>query len=134
MIRFLADENFNGKILRGIRRENPDADIVRVQDTSIYRAPDPQVLEWAAQAGRILLTHDLETMIGFANARLEAGLPMAGVIAVRDGLPFGQVINDLLLILGQANQLIGKIASYFCHFDEANKKPCRLVTHTVRFA
>jgi hypothetical protein len=38
MIRFLADENFNGKILRGVRRARPDADIVRVQDTDIYRA------------------------------------------------------------------------------------------------
>jgi len=49
MIRFLADENFNGKILRGIQRERPDADILRVQDTSLFQAPDPQVLEWAAR-------------------------------------------------------------------------------------
>jgi len=78
MIRFLADENFNGKILRGVRRELPDADIVRVQDTAIYQAPDPQVLEWAAQQGRILLTHDIETMVGYANQRIAAGLLMPG--------------------------------------------------------
>ena len=58
------------------------------------------MLEWAAQENRILLTHDIETMIGFANARLKAGQPMAGVIAVHDNLPFGQVIDELLLILG----------------------------------
>ena len=75
-LRFLADENFNGKILRGVRRERPDADIVRVQDTPIYQAPDPTVLEWAAQEGRILLTHDIETMVGYANERLAAGLLM----------------------------------------------------------
>jgi hypothetical protein len=45
MIRFLTDDNFNGRILRGVRREHPDADIVRVQDTILYEAPDPQVLE-----------------------------------------------------------------------------------------
>jgi predicted nuclease of predicted toxin-antitoxin system len=100
MIRFLTDENFNGKILRAIRRANPDADILRVQDSSVYQATDPQVLEWATQEGRILLTHDIKTMVGFANARLEAGLPMAGVIAVRLTLPFSQVIDNLLLILG----------------------------------
>ena len=60
MIRFLADENFNGKILRSLRRDYPEVDVVRVQDTAIYGATDPQVLEWAAQEGRILLTHDVE--------------------------------------------------------------------------
>lgn len=84
MIRFLADENFNGKILRGVRRELPDADILRVQDTAIYQAPDPQVLEWAAQQGRILLTHDIETMVGYANQRIAAGLLIPGVIVARD--------------------------------------------------
>jgi predicted nuclease of predicted toxin-antitoxin system len=100
MIRFLADENFNGRILRGIRRERPDVDIVRVQDTAIYQAPDPQVLEWAAQAGRILLTQDVETMVGYANERLAQALPMPGVIVVRDALPLGEVIEDVLILLG----------------------------------
>ena len=99
MIRFLADENFNGRILRGVLREHPDADIVRVQDTALYAAPDPQVLEWAAQEKRVVLTHDIETMIGFARARLEKGQAMSGLIMVRDTVPLGQVIEDLLLIL-----------------------------------
>jgi predicted nuclease of predicted toxin-antitoxin system len=99
MIRFLTDENFNGRILRGVRREHPDADIVRVQDTILYEAPDPQVLKWAAQEGRILLTQDVETMVGFANERLAGGQPMPGVIVVRESLPVGQVVEDLLIIL-----------------------------------
>lgn len=100
MIRFLADANFNGRIVRGVLRERPDADIVRVQDTVIYQADDPTVLEWAAQEGRILLTHDFETMLGYANHRIAAGLKMPGVIAVRDTLPVGQVITDLQIIMG----------------------------------
>ncbi len=99
MIRLLADENFNGRLLRGLRRERPDIDLLRVQDTPIYQADDPQVLEWAAQENRLLLTHDIETMVGFANDRIAAGLPMPGVIAARDRLPMGQVIEDLLLII-----------------------------------
>lgn len=99
MIRLLADENVNGRILRGIRREQPTADIVRVQDTVMYQAPDPQVLEWAAAEGRILLTQDVETMIKYANERLVAGLPMPGVIIAQDTLAVGQVIDDLLTIL-----------------------------------
>ena len=38
-------------------------------------------------------------MIGYANDRLRTGLPMLGVIAVRDSLPVGQVIEDLITIL-----------------------------------
>lgn len=98
MIRFLTDENFNGKIVRGLRRGRPDMDILRVQDTTIYQSDDPHVLEFAAQEGRILLTHDIETMVGFANDRLAAGLPMPGVFAARDSLPIGQVIEDLLTV------------------------------------
>ena len=100
MMRFLADENFNGRVLRGIRREHPDLDIVRVQDTVVYQAADPKVLEWAAQEGRILLTHDIETMVGFANERITAGLPMPGVIAARHTLPIGLVIDEILTIIG----------------------------------
>ena len=102
MIRLLADENFNGRILRGIFREIPDADIVRVQDTEIFEADDPTVLAWAATQNRILLTHDIKTMPKYANERLVAGLPMPGVIAADDDLPFGKVIKvikDILLVI-----------------------------------
>jgi predicted nuclease of predicted toxin-antitoxin system len=99
MIRLLADENFNGKAIRAIRRELPDADIVRVQDTEIYQAPDPEVLEWAATQGRILLTHDVETMIGYANERLAVGLPMLGLIVANKDVTVGQLVNDLLMII-----------------------------------
>lgn len=100
IIRFLLDENFNGKIARGLRARKPDVDMVRVQDTELSRADDSTVLEWAAKEGRILLTHDLDTMTKYANERIEQGLPLAGVILVRDTLPVAKVIDDLLAVLG----------------------------------
>ena len=100
MIRLLADENFDNRILRGLRRENASADIVRVQDTEIYQADDARVLEWAAQEGRILLTHDLKTMPRHAYERVRNGQAMAGVIAVSRSAPIGEVIEDLLIALG----------------------------------
>lgn len=100
MIRFLLDENFNGKIVRGLRARQPDVDMIRVQDTEISGVDDPTVLEWAAKEERILLTHDLDTMTKYANDRIEQGLPMAGVIFVRDTLPIAKVIDDLLTVLG----------------------------------
>ena len=56
MIRFLADENFNNQIVRGILRQNSDVDIVRIQDVELSGVDDPTVLAWAAQEGRIVLT------------------------------------------------------------------------------
>jgi hypothetical protein len=98
-MRFLADENFDNRILRGIRREDAEADIVRVQDTEIYMADDPTVLEWAAKEGRIVLTHDIKTMPKYAYERVKEEKLMLGVIAVHDDAPIGEVIEDLLLSL-----------------------------------
>jgi predicted nuclease of predicted toxin-antitoxin system len=61
-MKFLADENFDNRIVRGLLRRQPDLDIICVQDLEIAGADDPTVLAWAAQAGRILLTHDERTI------------------------------------------------------------------------
>ena len=99
-MRFLADENFDSRILEGVACIHPDFDAIRVQDTEIYQADDPAVLEWAAQQGRILLTRDVNTMVGFAYERVEAGLPMPGVIEIRRQATLGETIDELLIILG----------------------------------
>ena len=44
MLRFAADENFNGDIVRGLLRRNPQLDVVRVQDAGLSGADDPSVL------------------------------------------------------------------------------------------
>jgi hypothetical protein len=65
----------------------------------IYYADDPTVLAWAAQEGRVVLTQDEETLIGFAYERVSAGLPMPGVIEVRQDVPLGVAIADLLILI-----------------------------------
>lgn len=98
MLRFAADENFNNDILRGLQRRRADLDVVRVQDAGLSGAPDPEVLEWAAREGRLLLTHDAATMTAFAYERAARQQPMPGVIEVQRKVPLGQVIEDILLI------------------------------------
>lgn len=99
-MRLLADENFHNDILRALLRSDPELDIIRVQDTELYQASDPVVLAWAAKERRILLTHDVQTMTKYANARVEAGQPMPGVLEVDTDAPIGQVIEEILIILG----------------------------------
>jgi predicted nuclease of predicted toxin-antitoxin system len=63
MLRLVADENFNNNIVRAILRRKVNIDIVRVQEVVLSGADDPTVLEWAAQQRRILLTHDVSTIV-----------------------------------------------------------------------
>jgi predicted nuclease of predicted toxin-antitoxin system len=58
MLRPLADENFNSDIVRGLLLRQPNLDIARVQDVGLAGADDPEVLAWAAENNRIVLTHD----------------------------------------------------------------------------
>lgn len=99
MLRFLADENFRGAIVRGLILRQPTLDLVRIQDVSgLPGTPDPGVLAWAADRGRILLTHDFATVPHDAYARVAAGQPMPGVFAIPDRLPIGSAIEELLTL------------------------------------
>jgi hypothetical protein len=98
MLRLAADENFNGDIVRGLLRRKPDLDIVRVQDVGLSGADDPAVLEWAASEGRIVVTHDVSTLAGYAFERAAFGKSMPGAFAVPAEGPIGSAIDDLLLL------------------------------------
>lgn len=108
----LADENFNGRILRGPVRRVPELDVVRVQDVpEIFTAKDPVILEWAAAENRIILSHDISTMASFAYERIQAGRPMPGVFQVSAAMPVGQAIEELELIVraGRAGEWKGQV-------------------------
>ncbi|PZU95271.1 MAG: hypothetical protein DCE90_12995 [Pseudanabaena sp.] len=98
-MKFLADENFDNTIIRGLLRRKPDVDIVRVRDVGLAGKDDPTVLEWAAQENRVLLSHDVATITRYAYERMAASQTMTGVIEVTFDAPIGRVIEDLLFIL-----------------------------------
>jgi predicted nuclease of predicted toxin-antitoxin system len=111
MIRFVADENFNNHIVRGLLLRNPEVDIVRIHDVGLSSADDPTILEWTVKESRILLTHDVETMPDFAYTRVRAGLPIPAIFIVDQDIPIGQVIDDLSLIVecSEENEWDGQI-------------------------
>ena len=98
MIRFAADENLNDAITRGLRRRQSAIDIVRVQDAGLSGADDRTILQWAAEQGRVLLTHDVSTMTRYAYERLDNGQPMPGVFEVGRTSAIAEVIDDLLML------------------------------------
>lgn len=99
MLRLAADENFNNDIVRGVHRRNAAVDIVRIQDADLSGADDPTILEWTAQAGRVLLTHDVATMTRHAYDRVRQGQPMPGVFEVARNVPIGVAIDEILLLV-----------------------------------
>jgi len=99
MIRLLADEDFDNRILRGLVRRLPHLDIVRVQDVNLQSAHDTEVLAFAAEENRVLLTHDVRTMLDYAYQRIDENLLMPGVFGISQTLSIGEVIEDLILIV-----------------------------------
>ena len=57
-VRFQADANLDGRILRGLRRAVPEIDIRTEADASRAGLKDPEVLRIAADSGRILVSQD----------------------------------------------------------------------------
>ena len=98
MLRLAADENFNGDVVRGLLRQNPTLDIVRVQDVGLSGADDPSVLQWAADQGRVIVTHDISTLAKHAFDRIAAAQPMPGVFEAKSVASVGQAIDDLILL------------------------------------
>lgn len=98
MLRLISDEDVHDDIVRGLRRREASLDIVRAFEVGLDHTPDPIILTWAASHERVLITGDLNTMVGFAWARVRAGQPMPGVVALLENNAIGRVIEDILLI------------------------------------
>jgi hypothetical protein len=111
-VRFLFDEDLNGRIVRGVRRRAPHLDTQTVQSAGLSQATDIELLAWAAAECRVVVWHDHRTMRGYAEERLASELPMGGLMLVRQDYPIGQAIDDLVLIAEttSAEDWRGKIA------------------------
>jgi hypothetical protein len=116
MLQFLTDEDFDGRLSSALLARVPGLDLVRTQDAGLMHTPDPDILAWAAGKGRIALTHDRNTMTGFASTRVNAGHPMPGVFVVDRQAPFGQILSDLEA-RGPASWTSGGIRSSLCHCE-----------------
>ena len=99
MIRLLADENFNGRILRALQRRVPTLDVVRAQDVLPLGTPDPELLRWSAEADRVVLTHDVATLVGYTYDLVLAGTRIPGVIAVPSQNVIGPAVEDLEILI-----------------------------------
>jgi hypothetical protein len=98
MLKLVADENFDNTIVRGLLRRRPNLDIIRIQDVGLLGEEDPVILAYAAEEGRVLLTHDVATITRFAYDRVRQGLSMPGVLEVSTEVQIGRAIEDILIV------------------------------------
>lgn len=103
MVRFLTDEDFDARIVQGLQRRLGALNVLSVRDVGLSSVEDPLILKWAARNHRPLLTHDVNTLVGYANERIRRGDHHAGVIRVPQTLAIGRAIEDLVYIAGVAS-------------------------------
>ena len=99
MVRLLVDQDFDHDILRGLIRRIPNLDVVTAHQIGLSAASDPELLAWAAEAERLIITHDRKTMPSHAADRMATGGRISGVIIVPRQLPMRQVIDELEVIV-----------------------------------
>lgn len=102
MLPLLTDNDFRAPIVRALRRLSPGADIVSAREIGMALAPDEELLAWAAEHGRVLLTHDARTMPPTHYRRIAEGLNPPRLILVVQSMPIGMAAEELLLVLDAA--------------------------------
>ncbi len=111
-VRFQADADLNHVIVKATLRREPSIDFQAAHAAGLSGLHDRDVLALAAQAGRLLITHDRRTMPGhFAEFIMQK--TSSGVIVIPQKLPIRVVVDDLLLIweTSEAEEWINRIQS-----------------------
>ena len=96
-IRYQADNDVRKAIVRGAVRREPEIDFRSAQTARLDGMPDSDVLAMAAREGRVLVSHDFQTMPGHFR-RFTETRRSPGVLLVAQDLPIGQAVETLLLI------------------------------------
>jgi hypothetical protein len=98
LIRYQADADLHYRIVVAARRREPAVDFTSAADSELKGISDPEVLEIAASQGRILITHDRQTMLEQFRRRLEDGKSSPGVFLVSQFAPLGPVVEALVMV------------------------------------
>lgn len=89
----------------------PEIDIRTAADAGLAGLEDPEVLQVAAESGRILVSQDRRTMPAhFARYLISSQSP--GLILLREAISISTAIEELVLVWGasEAEEWIGRIA------------------------
>jgi hypothetical protein len=111
-VRFQADADLNRHIIAAVKRREPMVDFQTAQEAGLSGLDDPVVLAFAASEGRLLVSHDRQTMPWhFAQFIQQRTSP--GLLIVSQHLPVSPAAEELLLIwfASEAEEWINHIGS-----------------------
>jgi predicted nuclease of predicted toxin-antitoxin system len=97
-LRFQADADLDGRVLRGVRRTAPEVDMRSAAEAGLAGLDDSEVLRLAAEEGRVLVSQDRRTMPGHFRRFVASGASSPGVVLLREGISIGMAIEELTLI------------------------------------
>lgn len=95
LIRFLTFESFDGAVIAGVRSKYPRVDIVRAVEVGLGSTPDIDILRWATQHGRVVLSRDISTMRADAINLINQGNPPTGLLLSNDRYSRGAIIDQI---------------------------------------
>jgi predicted nuclease of predicted toxin-antitoxin system len=98
LIRFQADADLRNGIVKAVRLREPSIDFASAAEGELHGLADPEVLELAANAGRILVTHDRRTMIDHFRTRLAEGKSSPGVFLITQSVSMGQIVEAIVMV------------------------------------
>jgi hypothetical protein len=102
-MRYLLDEHLRGPLWHAIHGHNSRGinviDVTRVGDPADLPlgSLDPDILCWAEREGRILVTADRESMVGYLADHLRAGRHSPGIFVLRPLYKVSAVVDALVL-------------------------------------
>jgi hypothetical protein len=93
----MFNEHIDPAIARALLRLKPDLTII-LTGAELSGTSDPDLLDYATTNKCILVTRDVNTLIGFAYEHIASRIHAEGVFVLRQNSSVGQVVQDLLLV------------------------------------
>jgi Domain of unknown function (DUF5615) len=111
-VRFQADADLRQAIVSGVIRRQPKLDFQSANEAGLEGIKDRAVLAIAAQAGRVLVTHDRKT-IPTEFGQFVSSQTSSGVLVLSQRLPVSDAIDALILVweASMAEEWIDQIVS-----------------------
>jgi predicted nuclease of predicted toxin-antitoxin system len=93
---YCFDQHVPGPARDGLRLHG--VDVLTTEEDAAKRTPDESLFERATRLGRVMVTND-EDFLVIASNWLAEGRHFSGLVRLRDQyIPYGKLIEDLLLI------------------------------------
>ncbi len=98
MIRYQADADLKHAIITGALRRAPNLDFRRAEAVPLEGLDDPTVLALTAAAGRILVSHDVNTMERHFREFIQKQSSPGLILIPQTRIGIGQTIEGLVLL------------------------------------